>query len=56
MGKWVQLDNRQPNRWGCVTGCILVPSESSATSNNIVQGISDQCGILKEVEWKGVCY
>ena len=45
-----------PTRVDALLDVYLIRPESSVTSTNIVQGISDHCGILIEVEWEGDCY
>jgi hypothetical protein len=40
-----------PTRGDALLDVYLVWPESSFTSSSIVQGISDYCGVLLEVEW-----
>jgi hypothetical protein len=41
-----------PTRGATLLDVYLVQPESSFTSCSIVQGISDHCGVLVEVQWE----
>jgi hypothetical protein len=40
-----------PTRWDALLDVYLVRSEISVTSSSIVQGISDNSGVILEVDW-----
>jgi hypothetical protein len=44
-----------PTRGDALLDVCLVRPESSFTSCSTVEGISDHCGALSEVEWEGTC-
>jgi len=44
-----------PNRGDALLVIYLVQPENSLISCNIVQGFSDRCGVLLEVEWVETC-
>jgi len=49
----LNLDN--PTRGDALLDDYLVQTESSFTASSIVQGISDNCGAILELEWEENC-